>query len=416
MPEDNHFIRNTAAISAVELFWGMGLPVVIESTFLQLFLKNLGANSFLIGLIPTLFFIGISFFSLFSGLLTGHLRRKKKAVLTLHIIASMPILVFGIILNVFGFANNTLKFFFILYTLFSIGIGLLLPAWQNYITGIYSDKKILSGHSFMWIAQSLGKFIGGFIILKVVSKYSFSSRGSALIFTLVGFLFIAGSLFFLFTKELPEGEEVPSEEQDVSGKHKFSKDFKNALHNRNFLLLLASDLELFSLITILSFYANYAVTYCGIEAGTAAGGFVILNYLGMIGINVLYGMSPSFKLKHKYITGKFISLTAALSLWFFSGIWAFFVVSFLMGMSRGARSLVYMPTIKKISGVEDSTNFFGIAPLLTMPMSTGIPLLSGAFLDKFSYLGSDSYRYLFLALAVLITAGILLLKKTEFPV
>ena len=91
-------------------------------------------------------------------------------------------------------------------------------------------------------------------------------------------------------------------------------------------------------------------------------------------------------------------------------------VSFLMGMSRGSRSLVYMPTIKKISGVEDSTNFFGIAPLLTMPMSTGIPLLSGAFLDRFSYLGSDSYRYLFLALAVLITAGILLLKKTEFPV
>ncbi len=81
MTKDTFFIRNTVSISAVELFWGMGLPVVIESTFLQLFLKNLGASSFLIGLIPTLFFIGISFFSFFSGLLTGHLQKKKNAVL-----------------------------------------------------------------------------------------------------------------------------------------------------------------------------------------------------------------------------------------------------------------------------------------------------------------------------------------------
>ncbi len=409
MPKDEHFTRNTAAISAVELFWGMGLPVVIESTFLQLFLKNLGASSFLIGLIPTLFFIGISFFSLFSGILTGHLKKKKKAVLTLHLIASMPMLVFGIFLNFFGFGDDTLKLFFILYALFSVGIGLLLPAWQNYITGIYTEKEILSGHSFMWIAQSAGKFIGGFIILKVVTAYSFSYQGSALIFTMVGILFIAGSLFFFFTKELPQKEEYPT------AKHKFKEDLKSALHNRNFLLLLASDLELFALITILSFYANYAVTHCGIEAGTAAGGFVILNYLGMIAINVLYGKSPSIKLKHKYMAGKFISLTAALLLWFFSGKGIFFAVSFLMGMSRGARSLVYMPTIKKISGAEDATNFFGIAPLLTMPLSTGIPLLSGAFLDRFSSLGAVSYRYLFLALGVLITAGILLLKKTEFP-
>lgn len=409
MPSDNHFTRNTAAISAVELFWGMGLPVVIESTFLQLFLKNLGASSFLIGLIPTIFFIGISFFSLFSGILTGHLQKKKKAVLTLHLMASMPMLVFGIFLNFFGFGNDTLKLFFILYALFSISIGLLLPAWQNYLTGIYSEKEILSGHSFMWIAQSIGKFIGGFIILKVVTAYSFSHRGSALIFTMVGILFIAGSLFFFFTKELPQKEEYPTV------KHKFREDLRSALHNRNFLLLLASDLELFALITILSFYANYAVTYCGMEAGTAAGGFVILNYLGMIAVNVLYGKSPSIKLKHKYMAGKFISLTAALLLWFFSARGIFFAVSFLMGMSRGARSLVYMPTIKKISGAEDATNFFGIAPLLTMPLSTGIPLLSGAFLDRFSTLGAVSYRYLFLALGVLITAGILLLKKTEVP-
>ena len=384
MSKDAFFIRNTLSISAVELFWGMGLPVVIESTFLQLFLKNLGASSLLIGLVPTLFFIGISFFSLFSGLLTGHLKKKRNAVLSLHLLASMPILFFGIFLNIHGFGSETLKVFFILYPLFSISIGLLLPAWQNYVTGIYSGEKLLSGHSFMWISQSMGKFFGGFFILKVVTKYSFSYHGSALIFSMVGILFITGSLFFLFTTEVSETKNKTFETESHSGKHKFLNDLGLALRNRSYLLLLASDVELFALITILSFYANYAVTYRGIEAGTAAGGFIILNYLGMITINVIYGRSPSLKLKHKYIAGKFISLAAALVLCFFSSTIAFFTVSFLMGVSRGARSLVYMPTIKKISGAEDATNFFGIAPLLTMPLSTGIPLLSGAFLDKLS--------------------------------
>ena len=41
---DRYYIRNVFGISAVEFLWGLGLPVVVESTFLQLFLKNLGAS------------------------------------------------------------------------------------------------------------------------------------------------------------------------------------------------------------------------------------------------------------------------------------------------------------------------------------------------------------------------------------
>ena len=54
---DQYFRRNTVGISSVEFFWGLGIPVVMESTFLQLFLRNLGANNFLIGLIPSLSFL-----------------------------------------------------------------------------------------------------------------------------------------------------------------------------------------------------------------------------------------------------------------------------------------------------------------------------------------------------------------------
>jgi hypothetical protein len=65
-PLDRHFRRNTAGISLVELLWGLGMPPLFESTFLQLFLYRLGATSLLIGLIPTLAAAGGALSSLFS--------------------------------------------------------------------------------------------------------------------------------------------------------------------------------------------------------------------------------------------------------------------------------------------------------------------------------------------------------------
>ncbi len=64
MNKDNYFKRNVFGITGVEFLWGLGMPVVIESTILQLFMKNLGATSFQIGLIPAFFAIGYSIFAL----------------------------------------------------------------------------------------------------------------------------------------------------------------------------------------------------------------------------------------------------------------------------------------------------------------------------------------------------------------
>ena len=56
---DKYFKQNVFGISSVEFLWGLGLPVVIESTFLQLFLKSLGASSLAIGFIPAFFMFKI---------------------------------------------------------------------------------------------------------------------------------------------------------------------------------------------------------------------------------------------------------------------------------------------------------------------------------------------------------------------
>lgn len=307
-----------------------------------------------------------------------------------------------------------MRLFFTAYAFFSVGIGLILPTWQNYLVNIYSEEKIISGHSVMWIFQSIGKFLSGFVILKIITKYSFSAEGASIIFSLVGLLFIAGSLMFLITKEFPPQLLTETSSEDTTSKRrKFTEDLHKALHNRNFLFFLASDLEQFALMSIFSFYANYATEYCGIKPYIAAGIFVILSYSGTITINILFGWMGLLSLKNKYLAAKFMSLSAALLLFFFTSLWAFLAASFLIGISRGTRSLIYVPSINKISGVKDSTNFFGIAPILVMPLSTGLPLLTGAFLDHFAYLGPQSYRIVFLSMSALIAVGIFFLSKAS---
>ena len=382
----------------------------MESTFPQLFLRRLGASNFLIGLIPTLFYIGLSVFSLFSGFFTSHLKQKRLAVIILHIFAAVPMLIFGIFLKFTGFIPSTLKLFFAAYALFSVGIGLILPTWQNYLVKIFTEDKVISAHSVMWISQSLGKFLSGFIILKIISKYSFSSEGASMIFSLVGLLFVVGSLMFFITKEAQTqrySENAPSRLKT------FIEDLRAAFHNRNFLFFLGSEFEQFAVISILSFYANYATQYCSVKPYLAAGLFVVLNYSGSIIINIIFGWLGFLSLKNKYLTAKSLSLLTITLLYFFPTLWAFLTASFLMGVSRGTRSLVYAPTVKKISGIADSTNFFAVAPILIMPFGAGIPLLAGTFLDRFSYLGTEAYRLMFLGMGVLVVLGIIFLVKVK---
>ncbi len=75
-PLDSYFARNVTGISLVELLWGLGMPVVFDSTFLPLFMRHLGATSLLVGLAPTLSSAGIALSSLLAYSLTARRRRK----------------------------------------------------------------------------------------------------------------------------------------------------------------------------------------------------------------------------------------------------------------------------------------------------------------------------------------------------
>ena len=397
--KDSYFRKNVIGVASVEFFWGLGFPIVLESTFLQLFLKNLGASSFAIGIVPSMFVVGISCFPLFSSYLTRNIRRKKNIVLLLHLVSALSIFLFGWALLLVR-ESQVMFLFFASYAVFSICMGLTIPIWLNYLVRIFSERRSVPGIGYMMLSQNIGKIISSFFIMKVVEKYAFSTSSCAGIFITTGLLFIIGSLGFAFTKELVD--EKDPKPDSLSFIHHTRQSFAEILKNRKFLVFLAADLDIYVIITVLSFYANYATEFFGVKQAIAAGVFVACIYAGSMAVNVFLGTLNYLGLKQKFILSKCITFVALVLLTISPGAWSFFLISFLLGSVRGIRTMVYMPSVKKLSGNTDATAYFALAPIITLPIGFGYPLFFGKTLDMLSFMGADAYKILFALSALFI--------------
>jgi len=410
---DTYYKRNVIGISGCEFLWGLGLPVVLESTFLQLFLKSLGASSFQVGLIPAFAFLGSSVFALISSYFTAGLAFKRGAVIYLHLISGMSLVFFGSILLFFGEHAPVLMIFFVSYAVFSICVGMTVPVWLNYLVNIFSEERAFSGLGYMMIAQNIARLTSGLLIVKFVAKYSFSQTASGGIFLTVGLLFCLGSLFFLVTKEtsLQDAETGDLRRSFFQYVH---RSVSQIFQNRNFLIFLVGDMDFYVIVTVISFYAHYATSFCGIAAPIAAGFFVSCIYVGAIFTNIFLGSLDFLLPRNKYIFSKTASMTALLLLIVFGHQWSFLLASFLLGVSRGTRMIVFPPSVKKLSGLSDTTSYFAMAPILTIPFALALPMTYGFFLDRYSYLGGTSYRIIFLVSLMLIMTSLYAVRKVNF--
>jgi hypothetical protein len=186
------------------------------------------------------------------------------------------------------------------------------------------------------------------------------------------------------------------------------------VRNRNFLVFLGSDLELYIVVTVISFYAAYATDFGGVRPAVAAGVFVGLIYAGAILSNVLLGTMGWLTLKHKAMASKLGSMGAVLLLAIWCTPVSFYIASFLLGMARGTRMIVYAPAVKKLSGLSDATPYFAVAPVLTLPLAMGLPLACGHFLDRMAWMEGDAYRMMLTIAALLIAGTLVCAWRTDF--
>jgi hypothetical protein len=136
--------------------------------------------------------------------------------------------------------------------------------------------------------------------------------------------------------------------------------------------------------------------------------------VGAIVTNIFLGSLDIFLLRNKYIFSKTASMMALLLLIVFGYQWSFFLASFLLGVSRGTRMIVYPPSVKKLSGLNDTTSYFAVGPILTIPFALALPLAYGYFLDRFAYLHGVSYRIIFFISLMLVMGSLYAVLRVNF--
>lgn len=396
----------------MEFFWGLGFPVIIESTFLQIFLKHLGASDFLIGLVPSILMMGISLFPLFSSYLTRNHERKRPLVLGLHVVSSFAILAFGAFLLFARDQALILPAFFMAYVIFSGCIGLTFPVWLNFLVKIFPPARSVKGLAIMYTAQNSSKIIASLFIIKVVASYAFSLASAAWIFLSAGLLLLSGSFCFLLTRELPAAEPLlPS---GVSFRRHTWNGVTDIVRNKNMLKYLAGDMDHYIVLTIISFYANYATQYFGIPDYTAAGLFVCLIYLGAILANITLGTMNLLSFKQKFLSTKICTLIVLIVLTVAPCLPGFLLASLLMGFCRGTRSIIYSPAIKQFSTRLDATSHFATVPLLTLVFASGYPLFFGHMLERLDHLGASAYQIMFGVCGLCVAAFLVIGSFVDF--
>ncbi len=405
------FIRNTAGITSVEFFWGMGMPVLIDSTFLQLFLRSLGASYFLIGLLPVFLGMSIPVFSILSAYVSARLEKKRISVMLYHMTAAMPVALFGLYLMIFKPEEGVLQLFLGMYFVFTIAIGFTLPAWQSYIVSLFSHEESLRALSVMYIVQSISKLIGSFVIYRIVARFALSVQGASMVFIFGGCILFFGALFFLFTREEYDPDEG---HPGIGGPGSFIRSLGRIAGSRDFRMLIGSDASYFAVVVALSFYGAYAAEYSAIPEELVAGAFVAVSYSGGIVAQVVFGWHNFGTLREKFVISKILGILGVLLLIPADSLWLFLVCAALLGASRSLRMLIYPPSVKNLARTRDTTAHFAMVALLELPFSMGLPLLSGLFLDWSVGIGEGGYRVLFAVLALLLAVGLFFSLKLRF--
>ncbi|MEJ5285183.1 MAG: MFS transporter [Brevinematia bacterium] len=408
---DKYFLQNTFALSLSEFLWGIGIPVILESNFVTVFLTYLGATNFQIGLSSFIFSFSMAIVPFFSAYLTSNMIYKKKANILTQYIPSVSVILLGI--NFLFFYKDKLGYeiFLFYFFLFSVGLASTGPLWQNYITKIFTPSKALKGISIMMFFQNTGKIIGGFLLALVLIYLPLNVKNSGLIFLITGILFFLGSTCFVFTKENPDDIKSLKRENFLKYYLTFLKKF---FQNKNLIFYVIQDIEFIIVIVAITFYSRYAIEWGGISPAQVSGAFVIIAFVGAIVANFLLGFIEKVNLKLRYFLIKLSSIISLLFLIFSTNLVVFYIVSFFLGFSRAGRIHLYIPVVKKLTGCNDASPYYALLPFIMLPVSSFFPVIAGLFLDKFGFMGGNAYKYLFIFMFLLVCLSIIPFMKVDF--
>ncbi len=280
--------RNFLCFTLDGVLFMVAMGIVGTSTVIPDFVRRLTDSEILIGLSGNLFTVGYALPQLFVARLIIRSARKKRWFILPNIPTRFILLVFALILFLFGmdYPDLVLPAFFLCYGVAALGDGLVGVPWTDMI-GSSLDSR--------WRARLFGLMSGGtgLIMLGVVPLVALvlSEHGPgfpqnyALLFGASGIVFALSILPVIFVRELPGASAVEKAPAFTEYLPQLGFLLRKDPQYRA-LLIIRMLIGLFLMAT--PFYIGYATIELGLSSEVAVPGLLAMQTLGTLGGALIY--------------------------------------------------------------------------------------------------------------------------------
>jgi len=376
-----HYLFNFFVISLDSAFFTFSMAMLSQDTILPYFMSKLTESPLLIGLIPALFFLGQYFPQLIGAYLVSGKNRKKNFILWAAIAERVGILLIALTAQFMGVLTSqmTILLFFISYALFTSTLGLMMPAYSDFISKAIVKNRGLFYGVMVGLGGGIG-FIASTIASRLLDNLDFPANFQTIFWLGFGFSFISPFLIAMF-KEV----DLPV----VEAKEKFSTFVKtiplkvasHPLYKRFLVIRALVGLGLMGN----SFFAIFAINHYEMRTG-AIGVFTMFILIAQSLMGFVWGwLGDHFGYK-RVVQGMILFLIIEGSLALLNpGLWAFYVIAALVGGVYAGATVCDPNIIFEIAPPSETSRYIGITNTLLGPVFSLAPIIGGLLVGNFSH-------------------------------
>ncbi|MBI2922858.1 MAG: MFS transporter [Planctomycetes bacterium] len=370
---ETHYRRNLFLLTATETGWGFGMAFGFSASFVQLVLRDLGATHGQIGLLAAQWGFG-TLPMVLAGYFTGHLRRKKAAVVWGHYVCVLPVAFLAAAL--YWVPSNSAKVWCVLAAEYAFGlsVGLLVPVWLTFMGKVLPPKKLGAGFGVTFFFQTLAAALAAWAASVILAR-----RPDAVphLVAVTALVMLVANAFYIPVRE-PETEgEAPA-----GAFHAYLRTLLGELRtNPAFRNMLFAEVLFCAQYGVVGFYAARAADFGG---DVRTGAQFTLAIAAAQGVSSLLGgfLVDRIGAKPVLAAGRLAVVAAAACAWHARSVHGLLWAALFVGAFWGVRSAAGFAMFRAVARREEVTSLYGIFSVFVAPFAAATPLVAGWMLGR----------------------------------
>jgi MFS family permease len=392
--------RNTIFNAAGEGLWGFANAFHNMNSVVPMFLAQMGASAFVLGLIPGGFILLVALPQLLSANLFRQHPNIKALNIGLHFAMAPIAFLLGLAFYHFGFVGHTgIIVYLILWVVYSLAVGFLIPVWADFLASVSIAARRGRFFGITFTINAIMGMMGGYVLKEVLSIETLefpANFGLAFLFMTVAIL--VGNSFFLFIKVIhppsPKKEQVDRWWQRLKTIYTQDRNFRNYIFSRA--LAAATMMPL-------AFYGVDLQNRFNLPL-SSAGTFTFFLVVGQAIFNIVFGYIGDIYGRKTAISGFFIGhflagLTAILA----TEPWMAYLTFIFVGMGFGAGQSSFMVFVYEFAGeLGDRKLYYAALDTAVAPFIVVYISIAGLLVEAFGTIPLYGLSLSFLVLGLLV--------------